>query len=152
VSAPSTTARTASWIDAVAVYVKPRVLIVLLLGFASGLPLALSGSTLSVWLVERSIDLGTIGLFSLVGLPYTFKFIWAPLIDALDIPVLSRLLGRRRGWLIFSQLLLVVAILFLAVQDPTRAIGLVTFGAVLVAAASATWRAPRSSSWCAVNG
>lgn len=137
-SAPSTTAKTASWIDAVAVYVKPRVLIVLLLGFASGLPLALSGSTLSVWLVERGIDLGTIGLFSLVGLPYTFKFIWAPLIDALDIPVLSRLLGRRRGWLIFSQLLLVVAILFLAVQDPTRAIGLVTFGAVLVAAASAT--------------
>ncbi|MBN9049334.1 MAG: MFS transporter [Rhizobiales bacterium] len=137
-SAPSTTAKTASWIDAVAVYVKPRVLIVLLLGFASGLPLALSGSTLSVWLVERGIDLGTIGLFSLVGLPYTFKFIWAPLIDALDIPVLSRLLGRRRGWLIFSQLLLVVAILFLAVQDPTRAISLVTFGAVLVAAASAT--------------
>lgn len=139
-SAPSTTAKTAktSWLDAVAVYVKPRVLIVLLLGFASGLPLALSGSTLSVWLVERGVDLGTIGLFSLVGLPYTFKFIWAPLIDALDIPVLSRLLGRRRGWLLFSQLLLVVAILILAVQDPSRAIGLVTFGAVLVAIASAT--------------
>ena len=136
-SSDSTTAQT-GWFDAVAVYFKPRVLIVMFLGFASGLPLALSGSTLSVWLVERGIDLGTIGLFSLVGLPYTFKFVWAPLVDALDIPVLSRLLGRRRGWLVFSQLLLVAAILFLAAQDPTRAIGLVTFGAVLVAIASAT--------------
>jgi PAT family beta-lactamase induction signal transducer AmpG len=136
-SSDSTTAQT-GWFDAVAVYFKPRVLIVMFLGFASGLPLALSGSTLSVWLVERGVDLGTIGLFSLVGLPYTFKFIWAPLVDALDIPLLSRLLGRRRGWLVFSQLLLVAAILFLAVQDPTHAIGLVTFGAVLVAIASAT--------------
>jgi len=126
------------WRDALAVYVKPRVLIVMFLGFASGLPLALSGSTLSVWLVERGIDLGTIGLFSLVGLPYTFKFLWAPLVDALDVPLLSRLLGRRRGWLMFSQLLLIAAILFLAMQDPTRAIGLVTLGAVLVAIASAT--------------
>ena len=131
-SAPSTTAKTASWLDAVAVYAKPRVLIVLLLGFASGLPLALSGSTLSVWLVERGVDLGTIGLFSLVGLPYTFKFAWAPLVDALDVPVLSRRFGRRRGWLIFSQLLLIAAIVLLAMQDPTSAIALVTLGAVQI--------------------
>ena len=128
----------AGWLAAIAVYFKPRVLIVLLLGFASGLPLALSGTTLSVWLVERGIDLGTIGLFSLVGLPYTFKFAWAPLVDALDVPVLSRRFGRRRGWLLFSQLLLIGTILLLAVQDPTRAIALVTLGAVLVAIASAT--------------
>src|ERR671913_11546 len=114
-SAPASPARR-SFVDAFAVYLRPRVLIVMLLGFASGLPLALSGSTLAVWLTEAHIDLATIGLFSLVGLPYTIKFLWAPLVDALDIPLLSRALGRRRGWLVFSQLLLTAAILFLAFQ------------------------------------
>ncbi|HEX5516891.1 MAG TPA: AmpG family muropeptide MFS transporter [Pseudolabrys sp.] len=127
-----------SWFDAIAVYLKPRVLIVLFLGFASGLPLALSGSTLSVWLTERGIDLGTIGLFSLVGLPYTFKFLWAPLTDALDVPFLSRALGRRRGWLVFTQIWLVAAIVLLGLCDPTQSLPLVVFGALLVATASAT--------------
>jgi MFS transporter, PAT family, beta-lactamase induction signal transducer AmpG len=127
-----------SWFDAIAVYLKPRVLIVLFLGFASGLPLALSGSTLSVWLTERGIDLGTIGLFSLVGLPYTFKFLWAPLTDALDVPLLSRALGRRRGWLVFTQIWLVAAIVLLSLCDPTQSLPLVIFGALLVATASAT--------------
>ena len=120
-----------SWFDAIAVYLKPRVLIVLFLGFASGLPLALSGSTLSVWLTERGIDLGTIGLFSLVGLPYTFKFLWAPLTDALDVPFLSRALGRRRGWLVFTQIWLVVAIVLLGLCDPTQSLPLVVFGGTL---------------------
>jgi PAT family beta-lactamase induction signal transducer AmpG len=124
--------------DALAVYLKPRVLIVLLLGFSSGLPLALSGSTLAVWLTESNIDLGTIGLFSLVGLPYTFKFLWAPLTDALDVPYLSRKLGRRRGWLVFTQLLLFATIVFLGFCDPLRSLPLIVCGAVLVATASAT--------------
>jgi MFS transporter, PAT family, beta-lactamase induction signal transducer AmpG len=124
--------------EALAVYFKPRVLIVLFLGFSSGLPLALSGTTLAVWLTESGIDLGTIGLFSLVGLPYTFKFLWAPITDALDVPVLSRLLGRRRGWLIFTQVLLVAAIVFLGFGDPAKSLSLVIFGALLVATASAT--------------
>ncbi len=128
----------ASFAEALAVYLKPRVLIVLFLGFASGLPLALSGSTLAVWLTERGVDLGTIGLFSLVGLPYTFKFIWAPLTDALDVPLLSRALGRRRGWLVFTQLWLVAAIVLLGFCDPVTSLPLVIFGAVLVATASAT--------------
>src|SRR5665647_485969 len=127
-----------SYADALAVYLKPRVLIVLFLGFSSGLPLALSGSTLAVWLTESNIDLGTIGLFSLVGLPYTFKFLWAPLTDALDVPVLSRKLGRRRGWLVFTQLLLFATIVFLGFCDPVRSLPLIVFGAVLVATASAT--------------
>jgi PAT family beta-lactamase induction signal transducer AmpG len=127
-----------SYADALAVYLKPRVLIVLFLGFSSGLPLALSGSTLAVWLTESNIDLGTIGLFSLVGLPYTFKFLWAPLTDALDVPVLSRKLGRRRGWLVFTQLLLFATIVFLGFCDPLRSLPLIVFGAVLVATASAT--------------
>ncbi|PWB58264.1 MAG: MFS transporter [Bradyrhizobiaceae bacterium] len=124
--------------EAFAVYLRPRVLIVLFLGFASGLPLALSGSTLLVWMREAGVDLATIGLFALVGTPYTIKFLWAPLVDALDVPVLSRVLGRRRGWLIFSQLLLMAATMFLGFMDPAKAPWLVALGALLVAAASAT--------------
>ena len=127
-----------SWSEALAVYLKPRVLIVILLGFSSGLPLALSGATLAIWMTESGVNLRTIGLYALVGLPYTLKFLWAPLVDALDIPILSRALGRRRGWLVFSQLLLAAAILFLAFQDPSRVLWPVALGAVLVATASAT--------------
>jgi PAT family beta-lactamase induction signal transducer AmpG len=124
--------------EALAVYLRPRVLIVLFLGFSSGLPLALSGSTLLIWMRETGVDLGTIGLFALAGTPYTIKFLWAPLVDALDVPVLSRLLGRRRGWLVFSQLLLMAATVFLAFTDPANAPWLVALGAVLVATASST--------------
>src|SRR5215208_6578033 len=106
------------WREALTVYLKPRVLIVLFLGFSAGLPLALSGSTLLVWMREAGVNLGTIGLFALVGTPYTVKFLWAPLVDALDVPLLSRWLGRRRGWLVFSQCLLMAAIVFLGVCDP----------------------------------
>src|ERR1700744_5137293 len=128
----------ASFRDSLAVYLQPRVLIVLLLGFSSGLPLALSGSTLLIWMAEAKVDLGTIGLFALVGTPYTIKFLWAPLIDALDVPLLSRFLGRRRGWLLLSQLLLIAAILFLGANDPSVSPPLVALGAFLVATASAT--------------
>jgi MFS transporter, PAT family, beta-lactamase induction signal transducer AmpG len=121
-----------------AVYLKPRVLIVMFLGFSSGLPLALSGATLLVWMRESRVDLGTIGLFALVGTPYTVKFLWAPLTDALDVPLLSRLLGRRRGWLVFTQMLLMAAIVFLGSCNPAEAPGLVALGALLVATASAT--------------
>ena len=127
-----------SALDAIAVYLKPRVLIVMFLGFSSGLPLALSGATLLVWMRESGVDLGTIGLFALVGTPYTVKFLWAPLTDALDVPVLGRWLGRRRGWLVFTQILLIAAIVFLGSTDPARAPVLVAFGALLVATASAT--------------
>src|SRR5512146_1908693 len=109
-----------SGLDALAVYFKPRVLIVLFLGFSSGLPLALSGSTLLVWMREAGVDLKTIGLFALVGTPYTLKFLWAPLVDAMHAPLFTRAFGRRRGWLVFSQLLLIVAIVLLAMTDPAR--------------------------------
>jgi PAT family beta-lactamase induction signal transducer AmpG len=127
-----------SWREAWAVYLQPRVLIVLMLGFSSGLPLALSGSTLLVWMRESGVDLGTIGLFALVGTPYTLKFIWAPLVDALHVPFFTRAFGRRRGWLVFSQLLLIVAILLLALTDPARSPLFVALGALLVAAMSST--------------
>jgi MFS transporter, PAT family, beta-lactamase induction signal transducer AmpG len=127
-----------SFADTLAVYLQRRVLIVMFLGFSSGLPLALSGSTLLIWMRESGVNLGTIGLFALVGTPYTVKFLWAPLIDALDVPVLSKLLGRRRGWLLLSQLLLIAAIIFLGSCDPSVSAFVVAIGALLVATASAT--------------
>jgi len=120
------------------VYLRPRVLIVLLLGFSAGLPLALSGETLRVWMADRGVDLGTIGLLSLAGLPYTIKFLWAPVVDALDVPWLCQRLGRRRGWLVASQILLMAAIVFLGTRDPVVAPLVVGLGALLVAFASAT--------------
>src|SRR4051812_44665482 len=128
----------ASWRDGLTVYLQRRVLIVLLLGFSSGLPLALSGSTLLVWMRESGVDLGTIGLFALVGTPYTLKFIWAPLVDALHVPFFTGAFGRRRGWLVFSQLLLIGLILLLALTDPARSPLFVALGALLVAAMSST--------------
>ena len=136
--ATSAAAPRPSFANALAVYLKRRVLTVMFLGFSSGLPLALSGSTLLVWMAEAKVNLGTIGLFALVGTPYTIKFLWAPLVDALDVPVLSRRLGRRRGWLLLSQFLLIAAILFLGACDPSVSPGVVALGALLVAAASAT--------------
>jgi MFS transporter, PAT family, beta-lactamase induction signal transducer AmpG len=136
---PDTTTARPSFADALAVYLKTRVLIVLFLGFSAGLPLALSGSTLLVWMRETGVDLGTIGLFALVGTPYTIKFLWAPIVDALDVPVLATLLGRRRGWLVFSQLALIVSIVLLGFCDPRLAPWYLIFGAaLLVATASAT--------------
>src|SRR5712664_2622513 len=144
-----------SWRDSLAVYLPPRVLIVLLLGFSSGLPLALSGSTLLVWMRESGVDLGTIGLFALVGTPYTLKFLWAPLVDALHVPFFTRRFGRRRGWLVFSQLLLIGAILLLALTDPARSPLFVALGALLVSTAGALFMVSafegtglaRSSAW-----
>ena len=124
--------------DTLAVYLQRRVLIVMFLGFSSGLPLALSGSTLLIWMRETGVNLGTIGLFALVGTPYTIKFLWAPLIDALDVPLLSRRFGRRRGWLLLSQFLLMAAIVFLGACDPSASPLVVALGALLVATASAT--------------
>jgi PAT family beta-lactamase induction signal transducer AmpG len=121
-----------------AVYLQPRVLIVLFLGFSSGLPLALSGSTLLVWMREVGVDLGTIGLFALVGTPYTLKFLWAPLVDALHVPFFTKAFGRRRGWLVFAQLLLIGAILLQALTDPAKSPLFVALAALLVATMSST--------------
>jgi MFS transporter, PAT family, beta-lactamase induction signal transducer AmpG len=135
---PEASTERRSLLDSIAVYLRPRVLIVLFLGFSSGLPLALSGATLLYWLREAGVDLRTIGLFALVGTPYTIKFLWAPVVDALDVPILSPMLGRRRGWLLLSQLLLAATIVILGLCDPASAPWLVALAALLVATASAT--------------
>src|SRR6516225_6432560 len=86
------------WLSALAVYREPRLIAVLLMGFSSGLPLALTGATLYFWLAELGVSLVTIGFFSLVGISYNFKFLWSPLIDRLPIPLLTARIGRRRSW------------------------------------------------------
>lgn len=110
-------------------------LVAFLMGFVSGLPLLLTGSVLQAWMTEAGVDLGTIGLFALVGLPYTLKFLWAPLFDRFT---LSRFLGRRRGWLLLMQTLLMLAIAGLGLTEPAYSPVSVAFAALLVTFFSAS--------------
>jgi MFS transporter, PAT family, beta-lactamase induction signal transducer AmpG len=111
-----------------------RLVIVALLGFASGLPLALTGQAMQAWLSMEGLDVATIGFLSLVGLPYTFKFLWAPLMDRFDLPVL----GRRRGWLVLTQLALAGALVVMAGTSPKGATQAFALLAVAVAFISAS--------------
>ena len=108
--------------------------IALCMGFASGFPLLLTKTTLKTWLREEGIDLSTIGFFAAAGLPYTLKFLWAPLLDRYAPPIL----GRRRGWLFLAQACLVLGLAFMASVDPQNQIGLVGFIAFWIAFFSAT--------------
>ena len=128
----------ANWWRALAVYGDRRILCILFLGFSSGLPLALTGSTLSAWLAQGGVDKTTIGLFALVAIPYAYKFVWSPLVDGLRVPILTRLLGRRRGWAVASQLALMAAILALGLVNPVQQPWTVAALAVVVAFLSAT--------------
>ncbi|HVZ01469.1 MAG TPA: MFS transporter [Dongiaceae bacterium] len=116
-NAESTVTKRRSWGEALAVYLEPRQLIILVMGFASGLPLLLTLSTLSYWLKKEGTDLTTIGLFGAAGTPYAFKFVWSPAIDQVDLPLLGRL-GRRKSWLFLIQLCLAAAIFALGFTDP----------------------------------
>jgi PAT family beta-lactamase induction signal transducer AmpG len=116
------------------VFRSPRLFWVLLLGFSSGIPLALTGTTLQAWMATEKIDLAVIGVFSLVGLPYTVKYLWAPVMDRFLPPFL----GRRRGWMLVTQLGLVLAISAMAFSDPAGATTLFAALALLVAFASAS--------------
>src|SRR5262245_53063163 len=102
--------RRKDWWSAFRAYLTPRMLVILAMGFASGLPLLLTLSTLTYWLSKVGVDKTTIGLFALVGTPYTFKFLWSPIMDQLRLPVLTSLLGRRRSWLLLTQILLALDI------------------------------------------
>ncbi|HZW75448.1 MAG TPA: MFS transporter, partial [Caldimonas sp.] len=111
-----------------------RLVAVTVLGFASGLPLALTGQAMQAWLTADGVDIATIGFLSLVGLPYTFKFLWAPLMDRFEPPWL----GRRRGWLVVSQLALAGALFWMAATPPASALGAFALLAGLVAWLSAS--------------
>ena len=124
------------WREALAAVFSTRMLVALLMGFSCGLPLLLTGSVLQAWLKDGGVDLARIGLFALVGLPYTLKFLWAPFFDRY---VLLPFLGRRRGWLIVTQLMLAAALATLSFATPAPGDLLpISAAALLVAFFSAT--------------
>ncbi|MFT4102293.1 MAG: MFS transporter [Burkholderiaceae bacterium] len=120
------------------VFANPRIAAMLLLGFASGLPLALSTGTLQAWLTVEGLDIKTIGFFALAGLPYTFKFVWAPLLDRFEPRLGGNRGSRRKGWLLLTQLGLAAACWAMATLDPRDSIGLVGLCAVVIAFLSAS--------------
>lgn len=126
-----------SWLQSFSVYMRRDVFIVMLLGFSSGLPLALTGSTLSYWLVESKVSFTIIGLFAAAGTPYTLKFLWSPVVDAVKLPFFSKL-GHRRGWLFLSQILLTLSIIALVFLDPKHDIAWIVVAAITIAFCSAT--------------
>ena len=123
---------------AAAVYGKPRLIAIFGLGMASGFPLTLLLSTLAYWLSQEGVSKAEVGLFASMTTPYALKFIWAPLVDRVPIPLFGRLFGQRRGWLLFTQALLALSILGLAAQDPARDLATMALFAFLVAFFSAT--------------
>jgi len=118
----------------VAVFASRKIFLLLLLGFASGLPLALTGATLQAWLAVEGVDIQTIGWFALVGQPYVYKFLWAPLMDRFRLPFL----GRRRGWLALTQILLLLSITWMGTLSPKEFPWLLAGVALLVAFLSAS--------------
>lgn len=116
------------------VFGSPKMAALILLGFSSGLPLFLTSKTLQAWMTVEKVDLTAIGLFSLVGVPYSLKFLWSPLLDWFTLPFL----GRRRGWLIVIQIGLLIAIAAMSLQQPKQALQFLAINAVVIAFLSAT--------------
>jgi len=119
-------------------YFRKPILVLLFLGFSAGLPLALILSTLKAFLVDRNVDLAVIGFFALISLPYSIKFLWAPLIDSIKIPYLTNLLGRRRSWIILTQILLLFLIALLGVFSNSDDLSYIIFIALAIAFTSAS--------------
>ena len=115
-----------------------RVALILALGYSSGLPLLLVFGTLSAWLRESGVPVTTIGLFSYLALAYSFKFLWSPLVDAFDVPVLARFVGRRRAWMLTCQIIVAIGLIGVALSNPTTSIAATAACAFLVAFGSAT--------------
>lgn len=115
---------------------QPKVAVMLLLGFASGLPFMLVGNTMGFWLREGGIELSAIGFLSWVGLAYSLKFLWAPVVDKVDAPLLGRWLGRRRGWMALSQITVILALAGMAIVKPEG--GLMAFAVMALVAAFAS--------------
>ena len=130
--------RARGWLQDLRVYAEPPVARMVLLGFAAGLPLLLVLGTLSFRLREAGIDRTTIGFLSWVGLAYGFKWVWAPLVDRMPLPLLTRALGRRRSWLLAAQLVLAAGLAGMALTDAAQNLHQLVALALLVAFASAT--------------
>jgi len=130
--------QTNSWRVALSVYTRPRVVGMVFLGFAAGLPFLLVFSTLSAWLTEASVSRTTIGFFSWVGITYSIKVFWAPVIDRLPFPLLTRLFGKRRGWMLAAQITIATGLAGMALTDPGSHLTQLALFALLVAFGSAT--------------
>ena len=126
------------WLEALRVYLQPRVLSMLFLGFSAGLPFFLVFSTLSAWLRQVGVQRSTIGMLSWVGILYSIKFLWAPVVDRVPIPILQRMLGRRRAWLLLAQLGLAAGLFKLSLGDPSSSVRSVALAALFVAFCAAT--------------
>lgn len=128
----------ASWSEAFAVYRHPRVLTMLFLGFSAGLPFLLVFSTLSAWLTEEKVARSTIGFFSWVGITYSIKFVWSPVVDRLPVFLLTGWLGQRRSWMLLAQCGIAIGLLGMAMTDPSQHLTAIALFALLVAFSSAT--------------
>lgn len=128
-----------TWRETATAFIQPNVVTMLFLGFSAGLPLLLIFSSLSLWLREAGVERAAVTYFSWAALGYSFKFVWAPLVDKLPLPFLTRLMGRRRAWLLLSQVMIMVAIGAMALIDPaTELLVLMGLTAVLLGFSSAT--------------
>ena len=139
-STPKPSIEKKSLSESLKAYLDRRAIIMLFLGFVAGIPILLIFSSLSLWLREAGIDRSVVTMFSWAALGYAFKFIWAPLIDAVPLPVLTKMLGRRRSWILVSQLLIITAICIMAGVNPANegSLFLMAVGAVLLGFSSAT--------------
>lgn len=117
---------------------KPQVISMLFLGFSSGMPYLLIFTTLGLWLNESGVDKSNITYFSFAALGYSFKFVWAPLVDKLPLPILNNLLGKRRSWMLLSQITIIIAILMMSYVNPQTNLELMAYGAVILGFAAAT--------------
>jgi len=133
-----TTPSVHNWKDSFQVYKNPKVLAMLFLGFSAGLPILLVFGTLSAWLNSEGIDKTTIGFVSWVALAYGLKFLWSPLVDRMPIPLLTRLLGQRRSWMLLAQLGVITGLVSLSLFDPRTSLATIVGFAVLTAFSSAT--------------
>jgi len=127
-----------SWSDALKVYKQPKVIAMLFLGFSAGLPLFLVFGTLSIWLRREGVDRSTIGFVSWVTLLYGLKFLWAPLVDRLPLPVLTAWLGQRRSWMLLAQIGVLIGLLMMASTTPSTHLTTLVIAALIVAFSSAT--------------
>src|SRR5512146_2017772 len=106
------------WLQALAVYREPRTIAMLFLGFSSGLPFYPAFQTMTLWLPESGIGLQVIGMEAWANIPYSLTFLWAPVVDRMPLPLLSRLLGRRRAWLLLAQCCIAIGLMQLAASNP----------------------------------
>ena len=127
-----------SWRETFGVYRNPRVLAMLFLGFSAGLPFLLVFSTLSAWLTDEQVSRSTIGFFSWIGITYSIKVIWAPVVDRLRLPLFTRVFGRRRGWMLLAQIGIASGLIAMAKTDPSQELHLIAVFALVVAFSSAT--------------